>query len=83
MAQTRDDKRSGGVGLFVKEMFSFGFLSQITKPTRVTTSTATVLDHMYSNTTLPESTNGIIINDVADIILEYFKSRNIKITIRV
>ena len=51
---------------YVDSIFSLGFLPQITKPTRVTTSTATLLDHIYSNTTPPESINGIIINDVAD-----------------
>jgi hypothetical protein len=51
---------------YVDSIFSLGFLPQITKPTRITTSTATLLDHIYSNTTLTESINGIIINDVAD-----------------
>ena len=51
---------------FVDSLLSLGFLPQITKPTRVTKSTATLLDHIYSNTTSPDPINGIIINDVAD-----------------
>ena len=54
-----DDKTNTIVDCVV----SLGFHSQITKPT---TSTETLLDHIYSYSTMVESTNGIIINDKAD-----------------
>jgi len=53
-----------------------GLLPQITKPTKVTTSTATLLDPIYSNTTLSAFLNGILINYEADY-FKYFILRNI------
>jgi len=38
----------------------------ITKPTRVTSSSATLIDHIYSNNISASSKSGIIINNVAD-----------------
>ena len=43
---------------YLDNIFSHGYLPTITKPTRVTPSTATLIDHCYAN--------DIIINDVAD-----------------
>jgi len=65
--------------------FSLGFLPQIINLTRVTTSITTLLNHIYSNSIMPESTNGIIINDVADhfeifyIEKHFHKHSNVKI----
>ena len=42
------------------------FLPLISKPTRVTTSSATLIDHMYTNDITSSHNSGIIINDVAD-----------------
>ena len=53
-------------GGFVDNIFSRGFIPQITKPTRVTPSSATLIDHIYTNTISPNSASGIIITDVAD-----------------
>ncbi len=47
-------------------MFSCGFLPIIVKPTRVTTSSATLIDHIYINDITKRGLSGIIITDIAD-----------------
>ena len=49
---------------FVNDVISQGFLPKITRPTRITPHSATLIDHIYSNDNRP--TSGIIITDVAD-----------------
>ena len=54
---------------FVNDVISQGFLPKITRPTRITPHSATLIDHIYSNDNRPTSQNdisGIIITDVAD-----------------
>ena len=54
---------------FVNDVISQGFLPKITRPTRITPHSATLIDHIYSNDNRPtphNSTSGIIITDVAD-----------------
>ena len=51
---------------YVDNIFSNGFLPIITKPTRVTASSATLIDHIYTNNLNQILTAGIIVNDVAD-----------------
>ena len=54
---------------FVNDVISQGFLHKITRPTRITPHSATLIDHIYSNDNRPtsqNSTSGIIITDVAD-----------------
>ena len=41
-------------------------LPTITKPTRVTQTSATLIDHFYTNDITGNGSSGIIINDVAD-----------------
>ena len=53
---------------FVNDVISQGFLPKITRPTRITPHSATLIDHIYSNDNRPtsqNSTSGIIITDVA------------------
>ena len=47
-------------------MITKGYLPLITKPTRITTHSATLIDHIYSNTTPQNYTPGIIISNLAD-----------------
>ena len=50
---------------FVNDVISQGFLPEITRPTRITPHSATLIDHIYSNDNMPTSQNdisGIIIN---------------------
>ena len=51
---------------YLDNLFSHGFLPTITKPTRVTQSSATLIDHFYTNDIPGNGSSGIIINDVAD-----------------
>ena len=46
--------------------FSHGFIPVIYKPTRIITSSATLIDHMYSNIITLSHYSGIIINHVID-----------------
>ncbi len=58
----------GKTNNFIDSVFSRGFMPKIHKPTRITPSSATLIDHIYSNdiTNLRNQTAGIIITDVAD-----------------
>ena len=51
---------------FIDNVISQGFIPHITKPTRVTTDSATLIDHIYSNRTYSNHSSGIIITDIAD-----------------
>ena len=51
---------------YLDAIFSNGFIPIITKPTRVSRSSATLIDHMYTNDITSSYHSGIIINDVAD-----------------
>ena len=73
--------------MYVDNIFiSSGFLPEIKKPTRVTRFIAILSDHIDSNTTLAESTNGIIINDVADhfgiVYIEKHKHKHLSVNIK-
>ena len=51
---------------FLDDVISQGFVPNITKPTRITPISATLIDHIYSNHTYANFNSGIIITDVAD-----------------
>ena len=51
---------------YVDNLLSRGIMPLIHYPTRVTHSTATLLDHMYTNNISLNSKSGIIVTDVAD-----------------
>ena len=55
---------------FLENVFSQGFMPLILKPTRVTPTSATLIDHIYTNKINQENnmniTSGIIVTDVAD-----------------
>ena len=62
---------------FIESMLPTGYLPVITKPIRVTDHSATLLDHIYSNSR-PKSlndTSGIVITDVADHFGTFYVSR--------
>ena len=50
---------------YIENIFSHGFIPMISKPTRVTPSSATLIDHIITNNINCSNTSGIIINDVA------------------
>ena len=51
---------------FINDIFSNGFLPLITKPTRITSHSATLIDHIHTNILDRKYTSGIIITDIAD-----------------
>ncbi len=51
---------------YLENIFASGFLPMIHKPTRVTHSSATLIDHIYTNDISNSAQSGIIITDVAD-----------------
>jgi hypothetical protein len=51
---------------YVDGILSRGFLPVIHKPTRVTHTSATLIDHIYPNLTCNNTLSGIILTDVAD-----------------
>ena len=51
---------------FVDNVISQGFIPHITKPIRITSNSATLIDHLYSNQNHPNYESGIIVTDVAD-----------------
>lgn len=50
----------------IDNIFSRGFVPSITKPTRVTLTSATLIDHIFTNNIHSKSVSGIIVTDVAD-----------------
>ena len=51
---------------YLENIFTSGFIPLITKPTRITPFSATLIDHIYTNKQLIESSSGIVICDVSD-----------------
>ena len=51
---------------YLENIFSCGFLPVILKPTRITHSSATLIDHIYTNDIANPGISSIILTDVAD-----------------
>ena len=51
---------------FIDNVIAQGFIPYITKPTRITSTTATLIDHLYSKHTHTEYDSRIIITDMTD-----------------
>ena len=53
---------------FAEQLFTFSFSPLITKPTRVTSHTAILIDNIFTNNIekLDSSINGIIFSDISD-----------------
>ncbi len=51
---------------YLENTFTHGFIPLITKPTRITPYSATLIDHLYTNKQQLNSTSGIILCDVSD-----------------
>ncbi len=51
---------------FVNELFSYGFYPLINSPTRITGSSSTLIDNIYTNEIGITMENGILINDISD-----------------
>jgi len=51
---------------YVNAYKSYNCLELITKPTRITPSSSTLIDHIYTTLPLYKVTSGIFINDLSD-----------------
>ena len=51
---------------FLEALFLYGFLPMITKPTRITAHSATLIDNIFTNNTTFSSKNGLIVSDISD-----------------
>lgn len=51
---------------FVNTMYSMSLFPKITRPTRITTNSATLIDNIYSNEMENKLKSGILINDITD-----------------
>jgi hypothetical protein len=51
---------------YINGIFSRGYIPVILQPTRLSFSSAILIDHIYTNDMLSKSTSGIVITDVAD-----------------
>ena len=51
---------------FIESLFAFSLLPMITKPTRITAHSATLIDKLFTNNTAVSSKNGLIISDISD-----------------
>jgi len=51
---------------YVNAYKSYNCLERITKPTRITPSSSTLIDHIYTTLPLDNVTPGILINDLSD-----------------
>ena len=51
---------------YLDMLFTNGILPIITKATRITDHTATLIDHIYTNTPIPQLVSGILTVDVSD-----------------
>ena len=53
-------------GDYLENIFTHGFLPLITKPTRLTSHSATLIDHIYTNKSDLTATSGIVVTDISD-----------------
>ena len=51
---------------YLDNIFQNGFIPTITKPTRITSTSATLIGHMHTNNITTSGKSGIIMTDVAD-----------------
>lgn len=51
---------------FINLIFSSSFYPTISKPTRITESTATLIDNIFSNTLEEECKTGLLLTDLSD-----------------
>ena len=51
----------------IDSLFSYAFFPLISKPTRLTSYSATLIDNIFTNFTLSQNVlNGIVLNDLSD-----------------
>ena len=64
--------------IFVENCFANGFIQIITKPTRVTNGSATLIDHLYTNCIRNKFESGIITSRVSDHFPVFYFMNNVE-----
>ena len=59
-------------------LFGLGYVPQINYPNRITSFSATPIDHNYTNNVVQKTTSYIIVEDISDYFLEATLLNNIK-----
>ena len=67
---------------FIDIMYSLG-LSLIDKPTRITDTSATLIDNIFTNELHHNLTSGILFNDNSDHFYQFFALREFNLTRRI
>ena len=57
-------------------MYSYSFLSLITRPTRFTSTSATLIDNIMTNVFNDAIVSGILVSDVSDHLLVFYVSND-------
>ena len=52
--------------VFIDQLFGAGYYPLITKPTRITITSYTLIDNIYTNELCVPIDNGILVNDISD-----------------
>ena len=55
-----------GTNDFIEQLFSLGLYPLIDRPSRITTSSATLIDNIFTNQSNCDTCNGLLINDISD-----------------
>ena len=58
-------------GNFIDQIYSYGLLSLITRPTRITKQSATLIDNIFTTELERYTVSGLIINDLSDPLLVF------------
>ena len=64
--------------MYLDNIISRCFVPKILRPTRITATSPTLIDHIYSNIRTEHFTSGILINDVADHLGIFYSLENTK-----
>ena len=55
-----------GTNDFIDQLYSLGLYPLIDRPSRITTSSATLIDNIFTNQSNCDTCNGLLINDISD-----------------
>ena len=61
---------------FINTLFSIGLFPLITKPSRITNHSATLIDNIFSNEIESNTVSGLMINDITDHLPVFVLNKN-------
>jgi len=65
-AKLLKQEKNSNIDKYINEVYFIGYVNLINKLTRITETTATILDHIYNNMTNNIVNSGILIFDISD-----------------